>query len=219
MFSRLLEVSWEASRLALFPLTVAAFGLPIAAVQAFAFEPSAGTLWYLSPWLPVFPLLAICTGFTLALTVWNWDHQGQHIYALSLPVTRSGWALEKMSAGILLMCLPASAFAAGSFLSTAFLDLPDGLHAYPLDLSLRFFFACLVAYSIMFALAAGSIRTATLVMGSVIGFFTAGQILVSFGSTLFGYDDFFLLQSFLNVAQDWPGPLHVFVGDWMLVDV
>lgn len=219
MFSRLLEVSWEASRLALLPLTVAAFGLPIAAVQAFAFEPSAGTLWYLSPWLPVFPFLAMVTGFTLALSVWNWDHQGQHIYSLSLPVTRSGWALEKMSAGILLMCLPAAAFTLGSFLATAFLDLPEGLHAYPLDISLRFFFASLVAYSTMFALAAGSVRTATLVMASIFGFFSVGQLLISFGSTLFGYEDFFLLQALLDAAQAWPGPLHVFVGDWMLVDV
>jgi len=219
MFFRLLEVSWESSRLPLFPLTLAAFGLPLMAVQAFAFQPAVSSLWYLDPWLPVFPLLAITVGFTLALTVWNWDHQGEHIYSLSLPVTRSGWALEKMSAGIALMCIPAAAFTLGSFLATAFLDLPEGLHAYPTDLSLRFFFASLTAYSMMFALAAGSIRTALTVIGGTLAFFVFGQVLVSFGSRLLGYPDIFLLGAVLDGATSWPGPLHVFVGDWMLVDV
>jgi hypothetical protein len=219
MFFRLLEVSWESARVLLFPLTLAAFGLPLLAVQTFGADPSVGNLQSLDPWLPFFPTLAMAIGFSLALAVWSWDHQGDHIYALSLPVTRAGWAFEKMSAGIALLLIPSLGFALGAFIAAATLDVPEGLNAYPLDLSLRFFFASLVAYSMMFALAAGSLRTATVVIGGALTVLVFGQLALSLGAGIFGYREIHVIGPLLDAAQAWPGPAHVFTGDWLLIDV
>ncbi len=219
MFFRLLEVSWESSRLLLFPFTLAAFGLPLLAVQGFGSDPTVGNLQSFDPWLPLFPTLALAIGLSLGLAVWNWDHQGGHVYALSLPVTRAGWALEKMSAGIALLLIPGLAFALGALIATAFVTVPEGLQAYPIDLSLRFFFASLVSYCMMFALAAGSMRTAVLVVGGVLSLLVFGQLALSFAAQALGVQEVIFLSVLLDFAQAWPGPLHVFTGDWLLIDV
>ena len=219
MFRRVLEISWESSRVALFPLTVASFGLPLASVQGFGASPEANNLAALDPWLPLYPLLALAVGFSLALSVWNWDHQAEHIYSLTLPISRAGWAVEKMSTGVVLLMIPFFAFMLGAYLATATLTIPAGLHAYPMDLSLRFFYASLVSYSLMFALAAGSVRTALLILGGALGFFVVGQAIAAFASMVFGVPDIFLFGAFVELLNNWPGPLHVFLGDWLLVDV
>ena len=219
MFMRLLDLSWESARVALYPLTVASFGLPLIAVQQFAVNPSVSGLSDMAPWLPLFPLLAVAVGFSLALLVWNWDHQGNHVYALSLPVSRWNWALQKMGTGVVLLALPSGAFLAGSLLATLTVTLPEGLHGYALDVSARFFFAALVAYSTLFAMASGTIRTALLVLGSVLSFFVVGQLALTILAEAFGWGQVFLVPAVLEFMQAWPGPLHVFVGDWMLFDV
>lgn len=219
MFIRIMEISWESSRLVLFPLTVAAFGLPLLSVQGFGVDPTASNLESLGPWLPLYPLLALTCGFSLALSVWNWDHQEDHIYSLVLPVSRWGWAVEKMTSGVLLLAIPSFTFMIGAYLATATLTVPDGLNTYAMDLSLRFFYASLVAYAAMFALAAGSIRTALMVMGGTLTFFVFGQVVASFVSFAFGGPDLFLFGAFVEVLSAWPGPMHVFLGDWLLVDV
>lgn len=219
MFRRILAVNWEASRLVLLPLTVACFGLPLVSVQAFGSESIAANLRTMDMWLPLYPLLALSVGISVALAVWNWDHEANHIYSLSLPVSRAGWVIEKMTSGVVLMLLPCAAFAVSAHLATATLVLPEGLRAYPTDISLRFFYASLVAYSILFAAAAGSVRTTVAILTGLLVFFIGGQLVWSLLAELMGFPQVVLLSEFIDLTARWPGPFHVFLGEWMLVDV
>lgn len=228
MFRETLSVSWKASRWMLLLLVVAAFALPLLAVQgtvAPVGEP-LGDRWaaallldQLGLWLPLFPGLAALTG-TLALAVWQWDHRTGHVYALSLPLERWRYALLKLGAGAVLVAVVAAAFWVGALLATGFLELPEGLRAYPTTLAFRFLLTALLFYAILFALAAGSVRTALLVAGSVIVALIAGELVVRFLDGLYpSLQGWSFVGAVFERLSGWPGPFHVLTGNWMLVDV
>lgn len=229
MFGQILYVHWRAARFALLPFVVAAFGLPLVAVQGLG-VPRGSTpeeafyVWrvfdLLQLWLPLFPALAAGTGAAVALAVWNWDHRGDHAYALTIPLPRRRYALLKMAAGGLLLAVPFLAFWTGSLAASLSLTLPEGLHAYPTLLAVRFLLAMLLAYALLFALASGTIRLAVL---SLTGFALlvvvgalASDVLVEFFPALRGWS--FIEWLFERLTR-WPGPFEVFTGSWMLIDV
>jgi hypothetical protein len=212
----MLFLHWKQARFPLLPFVVAAFGLPLFSIQEIAPDVANG-VWFSSvdsPFaelsLPIYPALAILTGVVLALTAWNWDHQMNHVYALSLPLARWEYAMLKMGAGAVLALIPTAAIWIGAQLASASVVLPEGLHAYPNELTFRFFLAVLLSYALVFALASGTTKTASWVMGTVVG-------VVVFGSMVFeafGVGDL-ALQSLWSAG----GPLEVFTGSWALFDV
>jgi hypothetical protein len=232
MATQLLYLHWKAVKYGLIPFVIAAFGLPLLAIQGSALPPGVpgsasgfyGTVLLdaVAVWLPFFPGLAAVIGATLALTSWSWDHETKHVYALSLPISRSRYALHKLGAGATLAFIPATAFLAGSLLATAAVDLPAGIHAYPLALSARFFLATLVVYSLMFAFASGTIRTAIAVLSVAIGTLVFGGMAVHFVGTV-THNDSLINFSFAGWALEnlfaFPSPLHIFSGNWSLIDV
>jgi hypothetical protein len=224
----MLHMHWKQIRWGLLPFVLGAYVLPLMAVQGLGTPPgmdSASLEAYrlvagYQVWLPVFPLLAAAVGITLALSAWNWDHQLKHVYALSLPVSRWRYAVVKMVAGATLALLPAGALWIGAHVATAFVDLPAGLHAYPNHLAFRFLVAILLAYAGFFAMAAGTVRTTMWVLSAVIGFLILGNVLTDF---LAGYFPVFYRVNVVELAfatlMKVPGPLEVFTGNWMLIDV
>lgn len=226
MATQILALHWKAVRLALVPFIVAAFSLPLVSVQGLGpASPSASVDAYRAVqateiWLPLFPLLAAALGSTLALSAWNWDHQQGHVYALSLPVTRWEYALLKLGAGAVLALVPIAAFLIGSLVAAASVSLPTGLHAYPMELTLRFMFATLLVYSIFFALAAGTIRTAVIVLTLVVATPLLGGLVLEFLANLNPELATFSPGSwFYSALVDGPGPFRVFTGSWRLIDV
>ncbi len=231
MFREILFLCWRGSRWGLLPFLLAAFALPIMAVQGLSLDPSAPEsatvrtteiLYLVQFWAPLFPTLAFALGAALALLVWNWDHRGEHVYALCLPLPRPRYVLLKMGAGGLILLLPVTLFWVGSLLGTTFTRIPEGLHAYPHALTLRFFLAALVAYALFFALAAGTMRTALYLLAGWIVLLLLGQVIPPFLGEVFRFQplyEFSLLQWLLNAAVDWPGPFQVYTGNWMLIDV
>lgn len=220
MYQPMLFVHWKQVRHLLLLFVVAAFGLPLLAVQGLGVVPGsvgAAGVYALAaaptPWLPLFPALAGVVGVTLALTAWSWDHRLGHVYALSLPVARWEYALLKMSAGIVLGLLPTSALWLGAHLAAASVTLPAGLNAYPNQLAFRFFLAMVLAYALFFALGSGTTRTTMRILIVVLGLLVAVQLVPGAlgGSTL------------LQLGTDWlvdrGGPLEVFTGSWTLIDV
>jgi len=91
--------------------------------------------------------------------------------------------------------------------------LPPGLQTYPIALTLRFALAVFVAYAVFFAVSAGTARTAGIILGAI-ALVVLVQVIVS-GANL----EWDLLGTLQVVLLQGPGPLAVFTGRWMLVDV
>ena len=228
MYQPMLHLHWRQVRLALIPFMVASFGLPLLAVQGMGTVPGMerSTLEaYLIMsesqfWLPFFPALAGVIGITLGLSAWNWDHQLNHVYALTLPLRRMEYTMLKMGAGALLAVLPALALWMGGHVAAAWVSLPAELHAYPNELAFRFFLAILLSYALLFTMAAGTVKTTLRVCGVLVAFVVLGNIATG---VLGEYYLFFARTNVVQVAVSWlinaPGPFEVFTGNWTLIDV
>ena len=226
MAMQMLWLHWRTVRMGLLPLALAAFGLPLLVVQQMesrtyltGLESAAYFLSVGEAFLPLFPGLAATIGFTLALTAWSWDHRVGHVYALSLPVSRARYALLKFGAGALLALVPVACLLLGAFMAQATVDLPDGLRAYPLQLGARFLFAVLLLYALLFAMAAGTIRTTVIVVSAWI----AIPLLYTLGLDSLGQG-----HPLVQRLPDWEqiyeavlvgfGPFRILAGNWMFVD-
>lgn len=227
MYQPMLYLHWKQIKIALIPFVVAAFALPLLSVQGMGAPGDTGQemmafvlLGMNQAWLPVFPALAAGIGITLALSAWNWDHQLNHVYALSLPLPRWEFTMLKMGAGAVLTTLPSLSFWLGSHLATASVTLPAGLHAYPDALALRFFLAILLSYGLFFALAAGTVKTTITVVSGLFLFLVVGGSLNDYLGNFF---EFFqhtdVVQAFFDGLASTHGPLEVFTGSWTLFDV
>lgn len=228
MYQPMLFLHWKQIRIALIPFIIASFGLPLMAIQGFGTPPGAsGTsleayrfMVGYELWLPAFPMLAAAIGITLALSAWNWDHQLNHVHALSLPMTRWEYSMLKMGAGAALAILPAAALWLGAHVAAASISLPAGLNAYPNQLALRFLFATLISYVVLFAMAAGTVKTTMWVVTIVIGFVVFGNVANDFLAT---YYEYFVrtnvVEATFEALLKAPGPFEVFTGSWSLIDV
>jgi hypothetical protein len=228
MYQPMLFLHWKQIKVALIPLVLAAFALPLLSVQGLGGlagfpEEVIGAYQYMmnsALWAPVFPVLAGVTGITLALSSWNWDHQLNHVYALSLPIPRWRYATLKMGAGVILAMVPALAFWAGALVASASVTLPAGLHAYPNSLALRFFLSVLVSYAVLFAMAASTVRTTLVLVTAVLAFMIVGgsanNLLGHYFPTLQQVN---VVEAFFRTLWSRGGPLEVFSGSWLLIDV
>jgi len=228
MYQPMLYLHWKQIRVALIPLVVASFGLPLVTVTGLGASPGMtttslnvyGIVELVRIWLPVFPTLAAAIGATLALSAWNWDHRLGHVYALSLPLSRMEYTLLKMGAGMALALLPVTALWLGAHVAATAVALPEGLHAYPNQLAFRFLLATMIAYSALFAMAAGTVRTTMWVVGLAAAFVVAGLI---GRDLLLMRPDGFRGFDIVGVVMDWlvegKGPFQVFSGNWSLIDV
>jgi hypothetical protein len=226
MVQPMLLVHWKQARLLLIPFIVAAFGLPLLAVQGFGGmgeAPSMEAYRFLASyqvWLPYFPMLAAAVGGVLALTSWNWDHQLGHVYALSLPVTRWEYAMLKMGAGAALVLVPVAALWIGAHLASASVTLPEGIRAYPNQLAFRFFAATMISYALFFAMAAGTIRTTVWIVSAVMALVVGGNLMVAVLEPFVpALDDINVVQTMLGWLLRAGGPFAVFTGNWALIDV
>jgi hypothetical protein len=217
MFRQLLAVQWNASRVAALLATVIGFMIPIMSVEAVngftGYRADAGNVVFTMQSFGVgYAMLAAGAGLAFAILAWSQDHRGRHVYALSLPIVRSRYAMMRLAAGGLFLLLPAIGVLVGSLIALAIVHVPAGLHGYPVALTLRFLLASAVSYAVFFAISASTQRTAGLVLGSL-----AAVMLVAFVlSATIQYD---LVSRVGSVLFNSPGLLAVFTGRWMLIDV
>jgi hypothetical protein len=218
MFRAVLYTQWKWSRLIVMLGTVAAFAIPLLSLQGAA-RGDRGALQAqellrsVQSWGTLYPLLAAALGLLIAITTWAPDHRGRHIHALTLPVPRWQYVLLRFSAGFVLLAAPIAAVLLGAALATATATLPPGLQSYPIALAFRFALAVFVAYAVFFAVSAGTARTAGIILG-VIAAFVLVQVIASIANL--DLDLVSVTQSLLVLG---PGPLAVFTGRWMLIDV
>jgi hypothetical protein len=220
MTKQILYVHWKAVRLGLLPFVLAAFGLPLMVAQQMsvwrADAPTLSTSNALSGaslWAPFFPMLAAAVGCLLALSAWNWDHKTNHVYALSLPISRQRYAMTKFSAGVVLALIPVAALLVGGTLASAVVDAPAEVRAYPIQMAGHFFLASVLVYALLFSLAAGTIRTTVILLSVFVGI----PMVLSMGALRPLIGDVPVSQWVAQVMRY--GPLRILFGRWMLFDV
>ena len=218
MFQVILYAQWKWSRLIVVLGTVAGFALPIVSLQGAAQDDrnplqAEALLRAVQSWGTLYPVLAAALGLLVAIATWAPDHRGRHVYALSLPLPRWRYVLLRFASGVTVLAGPILAVLISALLATSLATIPPGLQGYPLALGLRFAMAVLVAYAMFFAVSAGTARTAGIILG-VIGAVIAVQLIAGVANV-----ELDLLGKLQLVILNWPGPLAVFTGRWMLVDV
>ncbi len=223
MTKQLLAIHWKAARWGLLPWVVAAFGIPLLLVGRLKTDGmvQSAELWQqMIPMSPLFPLLAVVAGATVAITAWSWDHRQGHVYALALPIPRWRYAWTKFLAGLTLSAIPAVALGVGGLVAASMVDLPDLVQAYPGALAFRFYLATLAAYGVMFALAAGTMRTAVTVLTVSLATAFLGDSVVEFAAQVVpALEGVRLSDVFLDVASQPASPFRVLTGNWLLFDV
>jgi hypothetical protein len=218
MFRAILYSQWKWSRLIVALGTVAGFALPIVSLQGAARGDrnpleSEQLLRAVQGWGTLYPVLAAALGLLVAIATWAPDHRGRHVHALTLPIPRWHYVLLRFASGVTMLAAPILGVCAGALLASAAATLPPGLQVYPFALALRFALAVLVAYALFFAISAGTARTAGIILGLI-----AVVIVVHIIATV-ANAELDLLTPLQVVLLNWPGPLAVFTGRWMLVDV
>lgn len=214
MFQAIAATQWKWTRTTALLAAVVGFTLPIASLQS-AHETTTPQdfIARMQNWGIGYALLAAGSGLLIALAAWGHDHQGRHVYALSLPVSRARYVMLRFGAGALFLAPITLAVLAGSVIVAMSGAIPQGLHAFPFALTLRFALAGLVSYAIFFAIGSGTTRTAAVVLGSF-AFLLFVQFILSLVNV-----DFNLLSRLGDFVFDRPGLLSVFSGRWMLIDV
>src|SRR5438552_1450226 len=187
MFRVMLYSQWKWCRLIVVLGSVAGFALPLVSVQGAARADSsplqAGELLQaVQSWGTLYPVLAAALGLLVAIATWAPDHRGRHVHALSLPVPRWRYVLLRFGGGVTLLAVPMLAVLLGALLATWSATIPPGFQGYPVALAVRFALAVLVAYSVFFAVSAGTARTAGIILG-LVGCIILVQILANLANT------------------------------------
>ncbi|HET7025011.1 MAG TPA: ABC-2 transporter permease [Gemmatimonadales bacterium] len=211
MFRVMLQAQWKWCRLVIAAGVCAGATLPLLALHE-VLSP-AELLARVRGWGTVYPVLAAAMGLLTAISAWAPDHRGRHVHALTLPIPRRRYVLLKYLAGLVLLAAPILAVLVGAFVATALATIPDGLHSYPVALTIRFALAVAVAYSIFFAISGATARTAGYIIG-VLSAAVAVQVIANAAGIPLRLDILVELAVF-----QWPGPLAIFTGHWMLIDV
>ena len=214
MFSAILATQWKWTRSVTLLLALAGFAIPVASLRsASAVRDPQLFLTAMEGWGVAYSLLSLAVGLLVALSAWGHDHQGRHVYALSLPIPRSRYVLMRFGAGLVLVAPAVIGVLVGALTVAASGGVPPGLHAFPIALTLRFAFCAMLGFAMFFAVGAATTRTAAIVLGLIGGVLFA-QYLLSLGRI--GFDLLGYVGELLFVN---PGILSVFSGRWMLIDV
>lgn len=218
MFNALLKVQWKWTRLWVLFAAVAGFTIPLVSVRTLmlttGYRSTAGDVVNIMQAMGVlYAVLAGGVGLAVAFLAWNADQKGRHIYALSLPVSRARYALMRFGSGSLFLLVPAAAVLLGCLIAIALAEMPAGMHAYPLSLTLRFMLSSFVAFAIFFAVAASSQKASATLLGVIAAFIVLSIIIGAMGvkTDIIGKTMSFIFEE--------PGVLSIFTGRWMLIDV
>ena len=224
MFKALMTVQWKWSRVIVLLAAIFGFAIPVLSVQSsspsyfdYGFNGNPRVdgrmlVTSMESYGTAYAALAAGLGLALAILAWSADHRGRHVYALSLPTTRTRYAAMRFGAGVVFLLVPAVSVLLGSLVALWLTQLPAGLHAYPLSLTLRFFLASLVAFSLFFAISSATAKSAGIVLGAIAVFVVLAAVMASATN----FDLAGRVATFLFFE---PGILAVFTGRWSLIDV
>ncbi|HVX40476.1 MAG TPA: hypothetical protein VHB25_12970 [Gemmatimonadaceae bacterium] len=209
-----LDTQWAWTRGVLLLGSIVAFALPLVALDmAVGAKSEVAFIGTMQAWSIGYALTAGGMGLLIAIATWSYDHRLRHVYALTLPIARWRYVLQRYTAGLALLALPTIALLAGAEIASHSSAVPTTLHAYPVALTLRFAFATLVAYSIFFGISSATARTAGYVLGAIALVIVAQTVLSAAGSSVS------VIGRVSDIVFATPGVLAVFSGRWTLIDV
>lgn len=214
MFRAILATQWKGARVVVLLATLVGFALPLASLRSA--QEAFNAMQFVNSmqqWGAAYAILAAALGLLVAMAAWQPDHAGRHVYALSLPITRSRYTMMRLGAGALFLAPPMIGVLAGALVVAASSAIPAGLHAYPFALAMRFALAALVAYAIFFAIASSTPQTAGVILGAIAAILFTQYLISVLGSSES------IIEPIINFVFFRPGLLSIFAGRWMLVDV
>ena len=215
MFRVILASQWRESRIAVLVLAATALAIPSWSLSDV--DQGPWEAWHLlmasQGWSMVYPVCALLAALALALGAWRPDHRARHVYALTLPLSRSRYLLMRYAAGLLLLGCLGVMLAVGASVAVAGRTLPPHLEAHPLVLALRFVLAGVSAYTLLFAVSGVTARTARLLGAGLLLLLAASALTDLVG---IGWNP---LAQFFDVLLSPYGPLAPFRWTWMLIDV
>lgn len=215
MFNAILWSQWKAARGVVLLTALLAFGLPLASLQsAIGAYQADGFVAKMQQYGAGYSVLAALAGLLLGMAAWRPDQQGRHVYALSLPIARPRYTMFRFGAGAMFLLPTVGGVLLGSIAVALSGAIPEGLHAYPVALSLRFAFAAAVSYALFFAISSSTAKTSGYIIAVLFGLFFAQYIL-----SVVAQSQVDVLTPVRDFLFDRPGILSVFAGRWMLVDV
>jgi hypothetical protein len=217
MFVAILKTQWKWTRAAALVAFLAGFAIPVVSLTALQdYRPGFGAANLVSEmqqYAVLYSMLAAATGLMIALMAWQQDHRGRHVYAMALPITRAKYTSMRFAAGLLFLAIPVAGVLLGCLVGLRAATVPEGLHAYPFGLTIRFALAALVAYSVFFAISSATTRAAAIVLGGLVGI-----ALILFTMAMMGVGQDFIRSATNALFADY-GVFSVFTGRWMLIDV
>jgi hypothetical protein len=218
MFAQTLYIQWKWNRDFLAFYTIAAFAAPLIilwiALTYVGFT-SARELVLVGGVVGVTTaVIAVVAGLTVAWQGYGVDDRVGHIYALSLPVTRSRALALRAATAALILILPALGVWLGSMLATTQVTMPPMLRSYAGALAVRALLAAWLAHTCMFALRYAAGRRAKVVLAALV--ITIGVLGFATEAVPAARDTIVRMGNFL-ISN--PGPFGVVFGRWTLIDV
>jgi hypothetical protein len=158
--------------------------------------------------------IAVVAGITIAWQGYAIDDRAGHIYALSLPITRTRALAIRAATALLILVLPAAGVWLGALLATGQVTMPPTLHGYAGALAARALLASWLAHACMFALRYSAGRRARLALALIALLMSAGSaVAITAPGTqiVFSHAADFIISN--------PGPFGAIFGRWTLIDV
>jgi hypothetical protein len=219
MFKQVLKAQWMQTRQVVAVFVVLAFAAPLTSVY-YGSGLSSSDTGRVAGWLQAseslgsaIPVIALFLGVFVGMAAWTADHAGRHVYALTMPISRAQFVLLRFAAGLVLLLPPILTLGLGATVATMAVELPVGLHAYPVQLTVRFALASLACFAIFFSISIATKRALLLTLGGVGGILLADLLLKALGN------ETSVAETVLQLLTRWPGPLSILVGRWALFDV
>ena len=218
MFGQTLYVQWKWSRDFLAFYTALAFATPLLflwiAIPHLGLS-SARELVRVGEVVGVtIASIAVVAGLTIAWQGYGVDERGGHIYALSLPITRTRALATRAGAALVILVLPAIGVWLGAMLAIGQIAMPPMLHGYAGALAVRALLASWLAHACMFALRYSAGRRARLALVTLALLMSAGSAVALAAP---GTRVFFSRAGDFIISN--PGPFGALFGRWALIDV
>lgn len=218
MFAQMLFVQWKWSRDLLAFFAVACFASPLIIFWIFMPEwgvPAAQELVIAGQVIGWFCLFfALFAGGVIAQQGYGMDDRAGHVYALTLPVTRSRFLVTRSTSAFVLLAIPALAIWIGGTIAAAQVEIPPSLRTYAGSLALRAVLASWLTHACVLALRqrmGQRLKLAVLVLTGVLIAFAA---LLGVAPELRS-----VLTRVVHFLNTHPGPFGVIFGRWTLFDV
>lgn len=216
MMNAMIWFHWRSCRAWIVAAAFAAGALPVVSVmQSWPRDPAQVPvlLGQLDAWGVFYPVLAAALGLSTAVIVWQADHRGRFVYALTLPVARWRYVWFRFLAAAVWIGAVGVILWVSALASVAVLSLPPSLRTFPTALAARFVLAALSVFA-----AGYCVTTLPARIQRTLGRVVLALLVVQGGALLLGLEADWLSPLASGLFGQW-GPFALLGGRWMLIDV